>query len=289
MPGRQKQGTVFERINGEYYALTNAEKKTADYVMNHMDETQFLSIAELAEESGVAEATVSRFCRRLGYGGYNAFKLAIANDSAPRRSPGDALSGQIGPEDTLEDVLRKVQTADTAALNQTAELLRPEAVRAAADELERANKVLCMGLGGSMLIAEEAAHLFSPCGGKFFPVRDAHMQSMAAAMLEEGDAVLYFSYSGATRDMAETLRIVRERGAKVILVTRFPKSPGSALADVVLQCGSNESPLQLGSVAARIAQLYLLDVLFSELCRRDLDTCRESRRRIAAALTDKHL
>lgn len=40
---------------------------------------------------------------------------------------------------------------------------------------------------------------------------------------------------------------------------------------MVLQCGAQEGPLQLGSIAARIAQLYLVDVLFSEVCRRDID------------------
>ena len=76
---------VFETISQSYYELTTAERKAADYVMKNRDKTQYLSIGELAEESGVAEATVSRFCRRLGYKGYNAFKLAIANSAAPAR------------------------------------------------------------------------------------------------------------------------------------------------------------------------------------------------------------
>ncbi len=107
--------------------------------------------------------------------------------------------------------------------------------------------------------------------------------------MDPDDVILSFSYSGATRDMVETLNLARDRKAKTILITRFPKSPGAALADVVLQCGANESPLQLGSVPARIAQIYLMDVLFSELCRLNLDQCRQSRSRIADALTDKHL
>jgi DNA-binding MurR/RpiR family transcriptional regulator len=74
-----------------------------------------------------------------------------------------------------------------------------------------------------------------------------------------------------------------------LLITRFPKSPGAAMADVVLRCGSKEGPLQLGSVPAKIAQLFLLDVLFSEFCRRDLKACRQSRERIAAAMEGKHL
>ena len=58
---------------------------------------------------------------------------------------------------------------------------------------------------------------------------------------------------------------------------------------MTLLCGADESPLQLGSIGARIAQMYLMDVLFSELCRRNLDQCRQSRARIADALAEKHM
>lgn len=281
--------TVFETISRAYYDLTAAEKKTADYVMKHHDETQYMSIAELADASGVAEATVSRFCRRLGYKGYNAFKLAIANAAAVGRHGGDQLSGQILEDDSLEDMSRKLYSADLAAMAQTLERLDAERIGAAVDCLEKAGKVLCMGQGGSMVMAAEAAHLFSTVSGKFFPVSDSHSQVIAAANMDENDALLFFSYSGATREMSETLNVARSRGARVILITRFPRSPGAALADVVLCCGSNESPLQLSSVPAKIAQLFLMDVLFSAFCRRDMERCRASRARVAEALAEKHL
>lgn len=282
--------SVSQKISAEYYNLTASEKKTADYVMAHQRETQLMSITELAEASRVAEATVSRFCRRLGYKGYNAFKLALAKSTARQRSSAaNPLSGEVQDTDSLTDLCHKLYTADVSAMTHTMELIKPEDIIAAADLLEKAGKVLCMGQGGSMIIAQEAAHLFSTASGKFFAVSDSHMQVIAAATMDPDDVILFFSYSGATKDMVETLNLARERKAKTILITRFPKSPGAALADVVLQCGANESPLQLGSVPARIAQIYLMDVLFSELCRRNLDGCRQSRSRIADALADKHL
>ena len=281
--------SVFTKINDEYYQLTASEKKTADYVMAHQREAQFMSISELAEASSVAEATVSRFSRRLGYKGFNAFKLALANSAARMRTDANPLSGEVLDDDSLTDVCRKLYAADVSAMTQTLELIKPDDIKAAADLLEKAGKVLCMGQGGSMIIASEAAHLFSTASGKFFAVGDSHMQVIAATTMSADDVILFFSYSGATKDMIEILQLARARGAKSILITRFPKSPGAALADVVLQCGANESPLQLGSVAARIAQMYLMDVLFSELCRRDLDNIRQSRSRIAEALADKHL
>ena len=278
---------IFELIDQRYYEFTAAERRAADFVLHHRGEVQFLSIGEFAEQSGVAEATITRFCRRLGCGGYSAFKLAVANSCAQQREP--LQNRSIDPGDSLQDVSRKLLAADAEAMEKTMELMKNEAVDKAAALLWQAGRVLCMGQGGSMLMAAEAAHLFSTVSGKFVPVSDAHLQIIAAATLTPDDVVLYFSYSGATKDMDATLRAVREQGARVILVTRFPRSPGAALAHLVLQCGVSESPLETGSVAARIAQLYLLDVLFTRYCMQDADACNATRRRIAAALVDKHL
>lgn len=282
------QRSILERISDEYYQLTTAERKVADYVITHQYDTQFMSISDLAEVCGVAEATVSRFCRRLNYKGYNAFKLAVANTAAKR--PGELfLSGEISVEDNVPDLCQKLYSAEIDALSQTLALIRPENILAAADILIRANRVLCMGQGGSMIMAAEAAHLFSTAMPGFVPVSDSHFQVIAASTLTPEDAVLFFSYSGATRDLMDLLAVARERQAKVILVTHFPKSPAAGLADVVLQCGANETPLQLGSVPARMAQLFLVDVLFTEVCRRDEASAKEVRGRVADALAPKHI
>ena len=281
-------GNVFEKINNEYYQLTCSEKKVADYAARHQHKTQFMSISELAEEAGVAEATVSRFCRRLGYKGYSAFRLAVANSTAGRENS-NPLSGEVLPGDSVEAMCQKLCATGQDALRQTLELIRPEAVRAAADLLSAAGKVFCMGQGASMLLAHEAANLFATALPKFFAVGDTHIQAMSIALMEPGDAALYFSYSGSTRELVENLKMVREKRGVSVLVTHFPKSPGAAYADVTLQCGSTEGPIQGGSIAARIAQLYLVDVLFSEVCRRDMDGCRRRREAVAEALSGKHI
>lgn len=280
---------VFEQISRQYYALTAAEKKVADFVLANRSKTQYMPISQLAESCGVAEATISRFSRTLGYRGYNAFKLAVSKASIPRQTEENPLSGEITPEDSLEDVSRKLYQAEMEAMSQTREFLDLDAVRAAASLLQGAKQILCMGQGGSMLIAQEAAHLFSTVSNKFRAVADSHLQALSATMMDPEDVLFFFSYSGATLAMQETVRLAKDRGAQIILVTRFPNSPGAALSDVVLQCGANENPLQTGSVAARIAQMYLLDVLFSEFSRRDFQNCQVVRGRIADALEKKHL
>ena len=281
--------SVFDKISAAYYELTAAEKKTADFIMANQGCSQYLSIAELAECCGVAEATISRFCRRLGYKGFNAFRLALANASFTRMPDAGLLSGPIESTDSFEQMCQKLYAADQEAMRQTLELADAATICRAADLLHAAGRVVCMGQGGSMLIAQDASHLFSTVSGKFSAVQASHMQIIATVNMQENDVILFFSFSGATKDLIDTMRTAKERGVKTLLVTRFPKSPGAQMADLVLPCGANESPLQLGSVPAKIAQLFLLDVLFSEFCRRDLESCRESRARLATALEDKHL
>lgn len=283
-------GNVFSKINHAYYQLTASEKKIADYVTMRRQESQFMSISEMAQATGVAEATVSRFCRRLGYKGYNEFKLAVANSTAVvQMGSSNPLSGEVLPEDSIEDMCQKICTADVEAVRQTLELVRPERIVKAADLLVKARWVLCMGQGGSMLLAHEAAHLFATAMPNVYAVADSHTQAIRTALLTEKDVIFYFSYSGATKDLMDIMKIAKAQKVKCILITRYPNSPGAAQADVVLECGSREGPLQLGSVAARMAQLYLVDVLFSEVTRRNMESIRSRRKQVAEALGDKHL
>ncbi len=279
---------IFSKLNSEYYKLTSSEKKVADFVIANGTVAQSMSISELAEACDVAEATISRFCRRLEYDGYPSFKLAIATAQATRKQA-NPLTGEVKADDPIPELARKLAGANIDAILETQGLLDPLAIQAAADLLVKADRVLCMGQGGSMLLAHEAAHLFSTAFSKFFSVSGSHMQVIKTAQLSEQDVILYFSYSGSTHELMDLLRLAKARRVKVLLITRFSNSPGALEADLVLQCGSTETPLQLGSIPARVAQLYLIDVLFSEICRRDLEGCKQRRALVADALSAKHV
>ena len=278
---------ILERIHAAYYQLSAAERKVADYVLSQHTQVQFMSITQLADECNVAEATVSRFCRSLGLKGFNAFKLEMARHVATS-SAGQVPIRRIDMG-SLEGRCMEAGRLAQEAIHQTLELVRPEAIEKAVDLFEQANKVICMGSGGSMIIAMELAHLFSTVSNKFIAISDSHMQMSAVATMEPKDVIVLFSYSGATHNGIAVLELAKVRGIPTILVTRFPKSPAAQLADVVLHCGSNETPFQFGSVPAKVAQLVLHDILFQEYMHRNRNECEESLQRIAAALSEKHV
>ena len=283
--------SILTKLVQEYNTFTKSEKKITDYVLAHKQETQYMTITELALECKVAEATLTRYCRRLGCGGFNEFKLSLAKAAVSPRDPDSmyGLYGEINPTDSVDDMCQKLYNADKEALTQTFQLMDPESIVAAVDFIQRADRVYCYGQGGSSILAMEAWGRFVTVTSKVQWIQDSHMQAMAAALLRKNDVILYFSFSGATRELMDITQIAAKRGVRLILVTRFPKSPGAAYADVLLLCGAVEGPLQLGSVAAKVSQLYIIDVLFNEFCRRDMKKSLENRDGTAKAIANKHL
>ena len=271
----------------EYETFTRSERKIADYVLEHQKETQYISITDLSAECEVAVSTVSLFCRKLKLAGFNDFKLELARAALPARTALSKPVGEITPEDSPAAVMGKVLGAAQDTLNNAYHMLTEWEVSQAADLLWNAGQVLCLGQGNHSVVSLAAWAQFSTMSPKFKTIQDSHMQAVALATLTERDVVLYFSYSGATHELLEAEEVIRSRGAKLILVTRYLNSPASAYADVVLLCGPNEQPFQFGSTSALIAQLYVLEVLLSEFVRRDPEAAERNRRSVGKALTQK--
>ena len=68
----------WELLHQRQDELTKSGRMVADYLIHHADEAQYLSISSLARACNVAEATVFRFCRALGFEGYHEMRIALA-------------------------------------------------------------------------------------------------------------------------------------------------------------------------------------------------------------------
>ena len=283
-------GNILESITAQYHSLTRSGKKLADYIFAHTGEAQYFSISTLAENSGVSEASITRFCHGLGLAGYNDFKLALAKTDhvTDMGELSDSPQG-IASEDSLNTIFQKIHKASVLSLNETLELLDEDAINKAVDLLVQADRVFCFGNGGSMVMAMEAWARFSTATSRFVHGSCSHMQIMNTALATSRDVLLVFSYSGSTKDMEDTLQIAREHGVSIILVTHYPNSRAAQFADVVLLCGYNEGPLQSGSIPAKVGQLLLIDCLFYGFCRRNPEASAAARSATAEAVARKML
>lgn len=286
-----RQESVLTKLRQERDTFTRAEKKIADYILAHKFNVQYMTITELAAKCGVAEATLTRFCRTLGCGGFIEFKLSLAKDSTLSLTTDEAaaMKAAIKPTDSMDEMCRKLYNADWEALSRTYQQIDLEKVSLAVDYIQQASRVYCCGQGGSSILAMEAWGRFITVTNKVQCVQDSHMQAMSVSLLEPDDVILYFSFSGATKDLMDVALLAAQAKARLLLVTRSPTVPAAAMADVVLLCGAVEGPLQMGSVAAKISQLYIVDVLFNEYCRRTPEKTKQNREKTTNSIIKKFL
>ncbi|HEU5141316.1 MAG TPA: MurR/RpiR family transcriptional regulator, partial [Bacillales bacterium] len=153
--------------------------------------------------------------------------------------------------------------------------------------IDSARSVQFFGVGTSGLTALDAKNRFIRIGRQVDAIVDPHIQSMTAATLTKDDVAIGISVSGSTHDTVNTLKIARDNGAFVIAITYYLRSPITKLADIVLPGGEKESPLEGGSLAAKISQLYVIDLLCTGLALKNIDKSEKMREKTARAVVNK--
>ncbi|MFF2447431.1 MurR/RpiR family transcriptional regulator [Neobacillus sp. NPDC058068] len=271
-------------ISSIYKSLTKAEQKVADFVMADTKEAVYSSVTDLAEKAGVGETTVIRFCRKLGYRGYQEFKLAVAQNLV---SPDVQVHGEIEEYDNLEVVSKKITNQNTHALENTLNLLQSQVLEKAVNAIITAKRLYFFGVGSSGITALDAKYRFMRFGFNVEHSSDSHIMAMNAALVGEWDVVFGISTSGSTKDVVDAIRIAKENNAFVICITNHAKSPITQYADVILLAASKETPLQGGAFASKIAQLHLLDILTTAVALRQKENIFHSIEKTAKAVLDK--
>ncbi|MFC4557849.1 MurR/RpiR family transcriptional regulator [Virgibacillus kekensis] len=270
---------ITEIINSYYPSLTNSEQKVAIFVLENLEKVIFYSVTDLADEAGVGETTVLRFCRKIGLKGYQEFKLTIAqNISEDKKEKNESDS---------ENLIQSIAQNTVFAINNTASMISEEDLSATLEILRQAKSIHIFGVGSSGITAVDAKSRFLRIGIHTDAITDSHLQAMSAATLTEDDVVIALSISGSTRDTIESVKLARDNGAKVIAITYYSRSPITQFADIVLVGGAKESPLEGGSLIAKISQLFVVDLLCTGIALLEKDEAVEMQSKTASAVVSK--
>ena len=276
-----QQTTCLPLLRSSYNGLTKSEQKLADYILKNPSDVMHMTMSELADAASSADATVFRFCHKLGFSGFQGLKQALAGDLF---SPAEALSQEVGPEDTPQEITRKVFQDMIDALQTTGKMLDYRALEQAMDIISRANRVDAYGYGGSGVVAQDIAHRFMRFGMDVHAYSDPHLQIASASLLKPEDVVIAISHTGASIDLLKVLEMARSRGSKIILITSYLKSPATKLADVVLTGMARETNYRSEAMASRLVHLAILDCLYTGVMLRRMDDYIDNMKQVRKAI-----
>ena len=277
------------KIQSVYNQFTRAEKKVADYCLQHREEVPFLSITDLADACNVGDTSVYRFCRTLGLDGYQEFKMKLSLCQGTASMESRVLRVHDSEADPMDVMAQKVLEAHISAIRETGMLLNKAALEKTLTLMEQAGRIYFFGIGDSLLAAEEARNKFLRITSKVCCISDPHMQAVAASLATQTDLFFIISYSGSTKDNIQVARLARKAGAKVVCISHFQKSPLTVCCDAVLLCGAKQGPLDGGSMSAKMGQLFLIDLLYQGYYERNMDECSLNNEKASAAVVEKLL
>ena len=240
-----------------YDQLSASHRRIADYIIEHPQRAIHATIDTLAQEIGTSESTLVRFVRKLGYDGYQHFRISLATEliSPPKR----VYETDIGQE---ESIIPTVFNSSIETLQATKERLVDGQVLHVAKQMIKANNVALFGLGGSSIVALDGFHKFVRIGLPVKMVQDFHMQLMMASQCTTDDIAILYSHTGINIDAIAIADELRKQGCHTICITSNEHSTLSRHTDENLLVYTKSNGVISEAFSARIAQMAINDALY---------------------------
>ena len=273
---------ILEQLEDPGFRPSKSDRMLMQYIRANAQQVPHLSIARMAEAAGVGESTITRFAKKMGFVSLQAFKVALAEE-VTQRSNRYIINNSINREESALVTGRKLLDTNIGALEKTLQLLPEHRVEQCADLIMKSRRLRFVGLGNSGFIARDAAYRFYRIGLDSIGMDNSHEMFIMAALATKEDVILGVSQSGRSREVLETLQAGKANGAVVILITADPESPMAEVADACLVYDAKESLLETGSIAVKMAQFFVLDLLYTQVVKAMGDTAIENKRKTAQA------
>ena len=268
----QNKDVLFLKIKGLLPSLNPALKKIAEYILAHPQKVKMLRIKDLASTCGVAEATVTRFVKKIGLNNFQELKINIAEITTEKIIEKEVVYEDISKGDSINSIIEKIVAINNKALNDTKMLLDVKEIKKAINAIDGAGKINIYGAGGSYLTAENARIRFYRIGKICNVYNDPNQQAVAASLLTQQDVAIGISNSGRTISTVNALKQAKDSGAKTICITSYDQTPIINYSDIKLFTSTQDSEFFQESMVSRHAQMVVIDILYASLAVNTFET-----------------
>jgi DNA-binding MurR/RpiR family transcriptional regulator len=263
---------------------SKSNRAIAEHLLRNPLRIPALGIEEIAAQTNVSAATLSRFARTAGFDGYPAMRAAAAESLQSLLQPVEKLRSSIQHHAQHAggggSVMVAGLEATVANVRTAAENLEPKALASVTKLLGRAGEVYTLGFGLSAHLASILALDLQPFCPRLSNVVEYGGTEVAAGRLlniGRADVLVVISFPRYATDAIRLTTYAKARGAKIIAITDSPASPLAQLADFLLIAPANH-PVLSSSLSAG---LVVVEALVTSLMVSNPDNVRQ-----ASKLTD---
>lgn len=223
----------------EELLLTRSEARVTDYIIDHLDTIGLYTSRELAAAIGVSDTSVIRLVHKLGFDTFTQFRVEMNARITQQYSP--QAPSPLGPEGQRTQIDPARRQVDALSgnilenLRKTFFRLDDATVRQIVDILLQSRHKYIAGFHTTASCAQYMATRLIKLLPHVIPVVNADTSSVEAILdIGPEDCLMVYSFLRHARIIAPLMKLAKQNGAKVILVTDRASSPLVRKADIVL-------------------------------------------------------
>lgn len=276
---------ILEQLENPKFKATKSEKTLIEYVKSDLDNIIYKSISVIAKESGVGEATITRFTKKLGFNGFQDFKVTLAKEISNKKNT-SIINLHVHRDESVKETASKMLKSSINILDQTVNNIDLDLMCKCRDLIMNAKRLYFIGIGHSGIAATDINYKFMRIGFTTTPVTDSHIMLTMSSITNDDDVIVAISNSGTTKEVVKTVKQAKENGTKIISLTEDSDNPLRALADYALTYISAETIFETGSISSKIPQIFLLDLLYTEVIKDMFSEAVEKKIKTTSAILD---
>ncbi|WP_194191257.1 MurR/RpiR family transcriptional regulator [Clostridium chrysemydis] len=257
---------IIDRIKKNDYKKSKNDILLEEYIEEKRNECVYKSISEIAKGAKTSEATVTRFTKKLGFSGFQEFKVTLAKVISKENGK-SIISAAVDINESVQNTSKTILESNKLVLDKTFEELDFNKIVEIRELILGAKRILFFGIGNSGISAMDANYKFMRIGLNTTTVTDNHTMLMMSSLISREDLVFCISYTGETKELIEALNLVKENKCKIISITSNVRNTIMDMSDVNLSYVGVETKFETGSIMSKLTQGFLVELIYAEVIK----------------------
>lgn len=241
-------------------SFTPTENEISQFVIKNRDFVITSTISDIAEKVGTSEASVNRFVRKIGFKGFNNFKIALAQNK---------FQEELIEEDENVNVIESISNDYRQIVLSTSALIELEDVNKTVELIKHKRIVHIVSLYNYRFAAEEFAHKLETTGfhvKTHFDTIDIHL---TIPNLTHDDLIIVMAPSLQTRDLFPFVTEAKGRNTTVIAITSHDFNKLEDITDIRFITSDKNTARNSLTMTNTLMALFVSDIIYESLLRSD--------------------
>ena len=109
---------IIDELRTPSFKVTKSDKILIKYIQENIEDVSYMPISQIAKESNIGEATITRFSKKMGFGSLQDFKVTLAQEISISNKSKTIINSNIENDEPAIDTAKKLLSSNITTLEK---------------------------------------------------------------------------------------------------------------------------------------------------------------------------